>query len=449
MQSSSSTQFNHNYLPWSSVNEEIPANQKSTPSETHVNKEIHKNSFFALATIPKTKFILNALFPAELPYDKLITKFSKDFLEGYEVRDKDGIYCINKEIVEKQSGLLKEVIVQLTKGITKGGSMSLSLPIRIFEPRTMLERITDWYVFAPIILTKAINTNDKIEAFKHCICFALSALFRSSQQLKPFNPMLGETFQVYWEDGTKMYLEHTCHIPPVSHFYLSGAKKEYTVSGHLEMAMEGMIKSVLTNSMRLIPRGHTTIKLTSTGQIIHYQFPKITLGGVVFGERYIVFSGHMRFEDRENGLKAVIRMNHSKRDSKGKRAHDFYGEIFHYDYSKDKPVKVFFEESTPKNPFPKDNKKVISKITGSWLDVVCFDNKPYWNIRDSQAPQIYPEKNVLPSDVRYREDRQWLQMSWDNPEYQKLYEKYSQNWKLALEAQQRYERGIRNKLVHK
>ena len=37
----------------------------------------------------------------------------------------------------------------------------------------------------------------------------------------------------------------------------------------------------------------------------------------------------------------------------------------------------------------------------------------------------------------------WLKLAWDNLEYEKLYEEYAQNWKLALEAQQRNERGLR------
>ena len=120
----------------------------------------------------------------------------------------------------------------MSKGILLGGLMSLSLPIRLFEPRSMLERITDWFAFAPILLKRAGNLKDKIEAFKYVICFSLSALFRSTQQLKPFNPMLGETYQAHWEDGSQIYLEHTCHTPPVSHFYVKDAQGDYIYSGY-------------------------------------------------------------------------------------------------------------------------------------------------------------------------------------------------------------------------
>ena len=89
---------------------------------------------------------------------------------------------------------------------------------------------------------------------------------------------------------------------------------------------------------------------------------------------------------------------------------------------------------------------MVSRITGSWLEKVVSDDKEYWNIKESHVPQIYPVKESLPSDCRYREDKMWLQLAWDNQEYEKLYEEYAQNWKLALEAQQRYEREMRAKI---
>lgn len=58
---------------------------------------------------------------------------------------------------------------------------------------------------------------------------------------------------------------------------------------------------MLTNSMVLVPKGRVRIYLPETKQTIDYQFPKITIGGVIFGQRYVVFSGHMKYEDRENG----------------------------------------------------------------------------------------------------------------------------------------------------
>ena len=422
--------------------EEIPKEDK-TPLEKHVQKEIDKKSFCSVSTLTKTD-TLKAPFPIRLNYEQLICKFSDKFLSGFQIRD-SGIYCLKKDIVEKQSGIIKEVIVKLTKCIWTGGVMSLSLPIRIFEPRSMLERITDWFSFAPVLLTKAGGIGNKIEAFKYVISFSISALFRSSEQLKSLNPMLGETYQCEWEDGSKMYLEHTCHTPPISHLYLKSSNNLYTVSGYIDMEMGGVLKTMISNTMQIIPKGKITVYLPENDQTICFQFPKVTMGGALWGERYMYFSDHMKFEDRKNNLKCVISFANGRKELKGKRIHDIYGRIFNYNYvaNHDDPNEPFYCDSMPSHPFPLHNKDIVSEITGSWLEEIKFDNKVYFNIKNSSQPQIYPSKEVLNSDSRYREDKQWLKLSWDNKEKSKLYEEYAQAWKLALEAQQRYERGLR------
>lgn len=66
-------------------------------------------------------------------------------------------------------------------------------------------------------------------------------------------------------------------------------------------------------------------------------------------------------------------------------------------------------------------------------------------MRDVSPPQVQPQKVTLPSDARYREDLVWLKRSILHPEYNKIYEDYSQKWKVALEVQQRHDRSLREK----
>ena len=419
-----------------------------TPLPQHVQNSLDKKSFCSMSTLAKTK-TLKAPFPIRLTIPQLTFKFSEKFLEGYTIRD-NGVYCNKKDVVEKQSGIIKEVVIQLTKSIWSGGVMSLSLPIRIFEPRSMLERISDWFCFAPTLLTIAATTKNKVEALKHVISFSIGALFRSSEQLKALNPMLGETYQCEWPDGTKMYFEHTCHTPPVSHFYLKSGNNLFTVSGYLDMGMGGILKTMITNTMQIIPKGKITVVLKPTKQTISFQFPKITMGGALWGERYIYFSDHMKFEDRENNLKAVVAFANARKELKGKRIHDIYGRIFNYDYMANKDTgEKFYVESMPSHPFPLHNKNIVSVITGSWLENIKFDNKVYFDIKSEVPFQIYPSKDCLDSDARYREDKEWLQLSWEVKEKSKVYEEFAQAWKLALEAQQIYERGLRKEYAEK
>ena len=428
--------------------EKTPGKKEENPEDKFKQKEIDKKSFCCVPTLIKTN-TFKAPFPIRLTKDQLTYKYDQDYLKDYLIKDYYGVYCLNQEVVDKQSGIIKEVITQLTKCLWSGTAMSLSLPIRIFEPRSMLERYTDWFSFATDLLNKAGSCKDKIESFKYVILFSLSALFRSSEQLKPLNPMLGETYECEWEDGSKFYLEHTCHTPPISHFYIKSSKNLFIVSGYIDMGMGGMMKAMFNNSMQMIPKGKITVYLPELKQTISFQFPKITMGGAIWGQRYVYWSDHMKFEDHENNLKAVIAFANARKELKGKRIHDIYGKLFKYNYNSNELKKPFYNDYIPKNPFPSKNDDVISEITGSWLEEIKFDNNIYFSIKDSVAPQIYPCEKVLDSDARYREDKQWLKLSWDNKEFSKIFEGYAQCWKLALEAQQRFDRGLRKEYKDK
>mmetsp|Transcript_1033 Transcript_1033/g.1878 ORF Transcript_1033/g.1878 Transcript_1033/m.1878 type:complete len:83 (+) Transcript_1033:728-976(+) len=54
-------------------------------------------------------------------------------------------------------------------------------------------------------------------------------------QNKPFNPLLGETLQGKFSDGTRFYCEHTSHHPPVSNFLVEDPEDLYTLSGYYEI----------------------------------------------------------------------------------------------------------------------------------------------------------------------------------------------------------------------
>jgi hypothetical protein len=56
--------------------------------------------------------------------------------------------------------------------------------------------------FAPKFLKQAADTKDHLERFKQVIAFAMSGLYICTSQFKPFNPILGETLQGEFRDGT-------------------------------------------------------------------------------------------------------------------------------------------------------------------------------------------------------------------------------------------------------
>ena len=98
------------------------------------------------------------------------------------------------------------------------GVVAISLPVRIFEKRSAIERICDLWATGPIYLQRAARAGSPYEKMKQVIIFVVSGAYGCVDMRKPFNPILGETFEGYWPDGTKIYLEHISHHPPISSF---------------------------------------------------------------------------------------------------------------------------------------------------------------------------------------------------------------------------------------
>ena len=397
----------------------------------------NRESFLDLKIIPLNKIKLSAPFPTALSSNDLLRK-KRSFLENYKMKD-TGIICINQDIVNSQSGIFKEIAMQLAKNLFKSGSViSLSLPIRVFEEKSMLEKYCDWWVNC-WLLKKAGRTKDLVESFKYVIAFCLSSLHFSASQLKPFNPILGETFQGEINDSTDVYLEHTSHHPCVSNFYVKDKDNDYYVSGYYDMQPEGTMKMLLTNYVYLLHKGKTTVYLKESDRKIDVQVPKLHFGGIIIGERTTLWDGFMKFEDRKNNLKAIVHFN-----NKNTEFHSVTGEIFRWDFTKEKK-KEFYETSWDKKSNPQEN-QVLSKISGSYLGALKFDGKEFVNIKDIEIGKVTSKSNVLPSDARYREDINWLNKAAsikDNLLMKKEFESYAQEWKLALEAQQRFDKKLR------
>ena len=206
------------------------------------------------------------------------------------------------------------------------------------------------------------------------------------------------------------------------------------------MEIGGVVKAIYKNSIQMIPKGKITVYLPELEQTISFQFPKITMGGAIWGQRYVYWSDHMKFEDTEKNLKSIIAFANRRKELKGKRVHDIYGQL--YKYNSNELKKTFYNDYIPSYLFPFKKEDVLNEIMVLGLEKIKFDDKVYFNVKETVAPQIYPCDKVLDSNARYREDKEWLKLSWDNKEFGKTFEGYTQCWKLALEAQQRFDRGL-------
>ena len=71
-------------------------------------------------------------------------------------------------------------------------------------PISILQSLAKAYFQFPLFLTIANNNPDPIEKFKYTITACISCFHNCYSFLKPLNPILGETFETCYEDGTRV-----------------------------------------------------------------------------------------------------------------------------------------------------------------------------------------------------------------------------------------------------
>ena len=391
----------------------------------------------------KSNGTLNWPAPTFLETEKWAEKaglIKEEILYGMIINDKDGLVLVDRDIMKKFKGLVADMMKQIAKSIF---GTPISLNVKMFEPKSTLQRICDYWSFAPQFLKDAAVSDSPVTRMKYAISFAISGFYIPTKQLKPFNPLIGETFQGEFESGAKVYAEHISHYPTIERFLI--LDDLYKFHGYFDMSTK---TESFATKINVYQKGPCIIDFLKTGDRIIYNMPVIKLLNASSEEgRSAIWVDSMVFVDPKNDLRATIKFATDKN-----YIHGFEGYITehifekNYQYNYDKEVD-FANDSKIDYTGKKMKEKIISKIKGSWLKEAKFDDVVFWDINKHIPNWIRPLTNVLPSDGRFREDLIWLFRSFhaalDNDK--RNYEELAQGWKLAIEQIQRAEREIRKK----
>ena len=158
----------------------------------------------------------------------------------------------NKQVTESQSGIFGDLIKKFTIALFKGERLKVSLPVRMFEPRSTIERIADGMRYFPIFIKAAANEQDTLQRLKLLLTNMVACLHLSPSPRKPFNPHLGETLEADFEDGTTLSMEHISNHPPITLFQLHG--EGFVANGRFEH-----VASLSTNSVNIEYKGPINI----------------------------------------------------------------------------------------------------------------------------------------------------------------------------------------------
>uniref|UniRef100_A0A8C9VAI2 Oxysterol-binding protein n=1 Tax=Scleropages formosus TaxID=113540 RepID=A0A8C9VAI2_SCLFO len=133
----------------------------------------------------------------------------------------------------------KSLIWTLLKQVRPGMDLSkVVLPTFILEPRSFLDKLSDYYYHADFLSEAAVEEN-AYNRMKKMVKWYLSGFYKKPKGLKkPYNPIIGETFRCMWihpkTNSKTFYIsEQVSHHPPVSAFYVSNRKDGFCLSGSI------------------------------------------------------------------------------------------------------------------------------------------------------------------------------------------------------------------------
>ncbi|CAE6441432.1 unnamed protein product [Rhizoctonia solani] len=148
---------------------------------------------------------------------------------------------------ENEGSIIMSIISQLRIGMDL---QRVAFPTFVLEPRSMLERITD-FMSHPDLIFGAENDPQPEERFIRVLRYYLSGWHIKPKGVKkPYNPVLGEFFRCRYDypNGTQAFYiaEQVSHHPPISaYFYISPANKVRIV-GELRPKSKFLGNSVMT-----------------------------------------------------------------------------------------------------------------------------------------------------------------------------------------------------------
>lgn len=215
----------------------------------------------------------------------------KDVVEEDEVGDNgdDELYPLPLEPVERDTSIPRcdheppSIISFVRKNVGKDMS-TIVMPVDVNEPLTILQRYAEMFEYGNLLNNALAVPNDSGEKILRVAAFAVSYLssMRAKERniRKPFNPLLGETFELVREDmGFRMIVEKVCHRPPV--FALHAESKDWTFSFSPAPAQKFWGKSFVVST-----KGNSKLTFKKSNETFTWSQPESLIKNLFAGEKY-------------------------------------------------------------------------------------------------------------------------------------------------------------------
>ncbi|XP_076249148.1 oxysterol binding protein isoform X4 [Calliopsis andreniformis] len=298
----------------------------------------------------------------------------------------------------------------------------IPMPVNFSEPLSMLQRLTEDYEYADI-LDRAAECTDSYEQMAYVAAFTISSYSTTASRTgKPFNPLLGETYECDRVDdlGWRAISEQVSHHPPMLAQHCEGRKwrcwQEFTMASKFR-----------GKYLQVIPLG--TAHLEMDDGMKHYTWRKVTttVHNIIVGKLWVDQSGDTDIVNHKEGIKCHLKYtpySYFSRDSQRK----VKGVVMNSNNevkwvvqgtwdSKIEIAPVISTSGTSDNPVYKTGPYILA-----WKRrMPAEDSEKYYNFTELACQLNEPEEGVAPTDSRNRPDQRLMENGqWDEANAEKL-----------------------------
>ncbi|XP_067109095.1 oxysterol-binding protein-related protein 1-like isoform X4 [Osmerus mordax] len=178
----------------------------------------------------------------------------------------------------------------------------IAMPVIFNEPLSFLQRLTE-YMEHTYLIHQANAASDSVQRMKCVAAFAVSAVASQWERTgKPFNPLLGETYELIREDlGFRWMSEQVSHHPPVSAFHAEGLKEDFLFHGSIYPKLKFWGKSVEAE-----PKGVITLELPKHGEAYTWTNPTCCVHNIIVGQLWIEQYGNVEVINHKTGERCSL-----------------------------------------------------------------------------------------------------------------------------------------------
>ncbi|KIJ60085.1 hypothetical protein HYDPIDRAFT_43494 [Hydnomerulius pinastri MD-312] len=201
---------------------------------------------------------------------------------------------------ENEGSIITSLISQLRVGMDLS---KVTFPTFVLEPRSMLERITD-FMSHPDLIFGSEHCADPEERFIRVLQYYLAGWHIKPKGVKkPYNPVLGEFFRCRYDysNGTQGFYvaEQVSHHPPISAFFYISPANRLCIVGELRPKSK-----FLGNSVSTTMEGENRITLLGTPDDGEYvvTMPNMYARGILFGKMVLELGDTCVVKNEKHGL---------------------------------------------------------------------------------------------------------------------------------------------------